>query len=101
MEYFVVSVGNGHMQLLAVKNNVIINFFKTEKRLFTEKITELGPELIKKLETKIGYSGEVGVAHVFKVMSLAGEQKNIEVFNFASRLQKKLSCQYLVGRQFN
>ena len=99
MIYSVISVGSDDdVRLLEINNERIGQFFRDERKMFSGSVMELNPQIQKKIILKMGSIERYGYVHIFSVIDLAGSRDRPDVFKLIKRLQKELSCIYLVGR---
>jgi hypothetical protein len=88
MGFTIMLVCSGDRILLVdIKNETVYSFFKNEKTMFQGSLSELTPVVQKKIEDNFNIEHrEFKVAHVFKVVALAGEKKCPYILTFIKKI---------------
>jgi hypothetical protein len=98
MSYSVILVGGEKTVLFDIQDEAIVSFFRSERRMFSNKLSVLPAGTGRAIKEMIGETDNLGVVSVLAIVDLAGRKKRPDVFKFIKDRQEEFFCTHVVGR---
>jgi hypothetical protein len=99
MSFTLISVGFENAELYEIENEKAGAFFKAQRKIFSGKLSDFPPKILKKIKRLVVTTDGLGYARAIDVIGIALTGNCPEAFQFIENLQKnKDGCRYLVGK---
>jgi len=99
MSFILISVGFENVEVYEIVNEKASAFFKAQRKMFSGKLSDFPPKLLKKIEKTVFSIDGLGYASAVEVISRSLTGACPEAFQFIENLQKnKDGCRYLISK---